>query len=130
MSEVTSGSGPIVHEVPLCGTVDGVFSDRLAYSGVHLGDLPRGAIVHVDTRHSRYRLVVLDGTRRWASVLGGDWFDEETVARINGSRIGDSALKVGWIGVGFRIEMSIEGRALVTSRVRSITIEELAGAVA
>jgi hypothetical protein len=106
-----------------CGTVDGVFSGGVAYSGVNLGDLPRGAVVHVETRHSRYRFLVLDGARRLAVVHGGCCFGDETVARINGSRLGKTMLKVGWIGVGFRVEMSVGGPVIVTSPVRSITIE-------
>jgi hypothetical protein len=125
MSEAAMHSGGVAGEMAYCGTVDGVFCDGAAYSGVSVGDLPRGAVVRVETRHSRYRFQVLDGAQRLAAVHGGCCLGDETVARIDGSRLGESMLKVGWIGVGFRIELSVGGRVIVTSPVRSITIEEV-----
>jgi hypothetical protein len=117
-------SGSLFGAISYCGTIDGVFCGDTPHSGVNLRDLPRDAVLHINTRHSRYRLVVLDGAQRLARIVGGDRFDHGAVARINGSRLGESALRVGWIGVGFPVEMSIEGRVLVTSPVRSITMEQ------
>jgi hypothetical protein len=47
-------------------------------------------------------------------VTGGQLFQATTRG---------SLLKIGWIGVGLRVEMSLAGRRIVTSPVRSITIE-------
>ena len=116
--------------ISYCGTIDGVFAARDDYSGVNVSDLRRGTVVYVDTKNSQYRLVTLNGTRRLVAVLGGRCRNEETVARLCLSRLGESMLKVGWIGVGFRLELEIDGRVMVTSPVRSITIEEPACRVA
>jgi len=116
--------------ISYCGTIDGVFAARDDYSGVNVSDLRRGTVVFVDTRHSQYRLVALNGAQRLVAVLGGRCRDEETVARLRGSRLGGSTLKVGWIGIGFRLELEIDGRVMVTSPVRSITIEEPTARVA
>jgi hypothetical protein len=79
--------------------------------------------VVVDTRNSRYRLVMLDGSVGDALVEGGRYFPQETTARIEGSTLGGSLLKIGWIGLGLFLVLSIDGKRIVTSRVRSITID-------
>jgi hypothetical protein len=92
-------------------------------AGVDVRSLPRGAELMVDTCHSRYHFVMLDGSGSSAMVQGGRYFLEETEARIDGSALGGSPLKVGWIGLGQFLEMSAGGRRITTSRVRSISVE-------
>jgi hypothetical protein len=93
-------------------------------TGIDLRSLPPGTEVVVDTRHSRYRFVMFDGLGSNALVQGGRYFRQETEARINGSTCGGSPLKSGWIGLGLFVEISAGGMRIVTSRVRSITVEE------
>jgi hypothetical protein len=95
-------------------------SDRVP--GIDLHSLPAGAAVVVDTRHSRYRFVMLDGSGRNALVEGGRYFPQETTARVEGSTFGGSLLNVGWIGLGSFVELSCGGKRIITSRVRSISI--------
>jgi hypothetical protein len=90
--------------------------------GVDLRSLPAGTVVVVDTRHSRYRFVMLDESGRNALVEGGPYFPEETTARVEGSTLGGSLLKVGWIGLGWFVELSCRGRRIITSQVRSISV--------
>src|SRR5688500_6689474 len=65
-------------------------------SGVDISALPQGTELVVDTRNSRYRLVIVDGEGRNALVEGGRYFPQETTARIAGSTAGGSRLKIGW----------------------------------
>src|SRR5688572_2789090 len=69
-------------------------------SGIDISALPQGTEVVVDTCNSRYRLVILDGWSGDALVEGGPYFPKETAARINGSTLGGSLLKIRWICVG------------------------------
>ena len=91
-------------------------------SGVNVRDLSPGTALAVDTANSRYRLVILEGGGSRALVQGGRYFEHEAEARIEGSMLGGSLLWTGWIGRGFSLELSSQGRHLETSRVRSITI--------
>ena len=87
---------------------------------VDLGSLPSGTELVVETRNSRYRVRTLD---RWeALVQGGRYFPTETTARIEGCTLGGCLLKLGWIAQGFCLELSICGKRIVTSRVRSISV--------
>src|SRR5690242_20928679 len=55
----------------------------------------------------RSRCVIVDARRRIASVQGGSGFETQTVARIDGSTEGGSPMKMGWIGLGLRLELSV-----------------------
>ena len=91
-------------------------------TGIDLRSLPAGTAVVVDTRNSRYRFVMLDGSGRHALVEGGHYFPQETTARVEGSTLGGSLLQVGWIGLGLFLELSFGGKRIITSRVRSISV--------
>lgn len=97
--------------------------DRI--SGIYLQALPTGTVVGVDTRNSRYRFVMLDGSGRNVLVEGGPYFPQQTAAHLEGSTLGGSGLKVGWIGLGWFVELSFGGKRIITSRVRSISMPEL-----
>ena len=92
-------------------------------TGVDIRLLPAGTEVIVDTRNSRYRLVMVDGVVRDALVEGGRHFAQQTTARIEGSSLSGSLLKIGWIGLGLRLELSHGYRRIVTSTVRTITVD-------
>jgi hypothetical protein len=91
-------------------------------TGIDLRSLPPGTAVVVDTRNSRYRFVTLDGSGGNALVEGGPYFPQETIARVEGSTLGGSLLKVGWIRLGLFLELSCGGKRIITSRVRSISV--------
>ena len=81
---------------------------------------PRTELV-VKTRNSRYHLIMCQGGSR-ALVQGGHDFPTETEAHIDGSMLGESSLKVGWIAVGLSLEIAVGTQRVVTSRVCSIDI--------
>ena len=87
--------------------------------------LPAGTQLSVNTRNSRYRLLLLDETGCHALVQGGRYFCEETDARIEGATCDGSSLRVGWICLGLGLELSVHGKRIVTSSVRAINVESL-----
>jgi hypothetical protein len=91
-------------------------------TGVDLLSLPAGTEVVVNTCQSRYRFVMLDGNGRNALVEGGPYFPQATTARVEGSTLGGSLLKIGWIDLGWFVELSCGGKRIITSQVRSISV--------
>lgn len=92
--------------------------------GIDVRALPPGTELDVDTRNSHYRFVILDGGGSNALVQGGPFFHEQAKVRINGSLLGGSLLKSGWIGLGMSVEILAGSERVSTSRVRAITIVE------
>ena len=92
-------------------------------TGIDLRSLPAGTEIVVDSCHSRYRFVMLDGSGRNAQVEGGPYFPQEVTAQVEGSTLGGNLLKIGWIGLGWCVELSFAGKRIVTSHVRSISVE-------
>jgi hypothetical protein len=109
--------------LPRAGTLEG-FALETA-DGIDIRSLASGTTLHVDTRNTHYRLVVLNPTRLSVLIEGGALIRNETEARLNGATCGGSALKSGWIGVGSRMDVWVEGRRIVTSPVRSINVESV-----
>ena len=106
---------------PRAATLDG-FVDELAEArGIYLRNIEPLTTIVVRTQNSRYRILITDGTA--AIVRGGAFFPEPTPARIDGSSFGGTLLKVGWIGVGLRMEIFTNGRRIITSPVRDVILE-------
>ena len=91
--------------------------------GIDFQSLPPGTVVHVETRYSTYRLVVVHPDEKRATVTGGRLFPEPTELRIEGATAGGSAIKAGWIGVGLRLEMTALSSRITTSVVRSVSVD-------
>lgn len=87
--------------------------------GVALDSLTPGTVLEVTTLNTCYRIVVLDADGH-ALVSGGSRFPGPAEVCINGSTAGGHALRMGWIGVGLRLEMRMGTRTITTSPVRSI----------
>ena len=92
--------------------------------GVAIDALAPGTTVGVNTRNSDYRFVILYGPCL-VLVKGGAMFPETTVVRLEGATAGGSALKTGWILVGCQIEMWLGAKRIRSSRVRSVSIENM-----
>jgi hypothetical protein len=104
------------------GLLDGFAVESSAADGVAVGSLEPGTALIVTTQRSQYRLVVLREPDL-VMVTGGDRFRESRVVRFDGATNGGSALVVGRIVVGFRMEMSVGPLRIISSRVRSISID-------
>ena len=90
--------------------------------GVGLHDLNALDRVTVRTRHSVYELIVSSPPTGDVLVRGGEFFPEFTPARLAGSTLGGSFLKVRAIHVGFRLELSLGQQFVLTSPVQSISV--------
>lgn len=102
-------------------TLDDVADEIAATEGVNLADLEPLTTLVVRTCHSLYRIIVWRDTT--VLVQGGRHFPDTVFGRINGSSLRGSPLKLGWIGVGLRMEICADGRLIVTSPVQEITTE-------
>jgi hypothetical protein len=109
--------------LPRARTLDGFALE--AGEGIDMGSLESGTTLLIHTHNSQYRLVVLNPARRLVLVKGGRLFQDEAEARLNGSTCGGSTLKGGWIGVGFHLDLWAGGRRIITSSVRSVTVESV-----
>ena len=107
--------------LPSCRTLDGFALRSTERSGLTITDLEPGVTLMVKTRHSSYRLVILDGAQRLVAVDGGV-FPEETVVTLSGATFGGTALKVGWIVEGLRLEFCDGIRRITSSPVESVEI--------
>ena len=99
-------------------TLTGFTSAVSSTNGVQLRDLPPMTTLVVRTRNSEYQIVISSGDE--VLVKGGNFFPSLTEARFSGASVGGSFLKVGWIGVGLRMEILAEGRRIITSPVYDI----------
>jgi hypothetical protein len=91
--------------------------------GVALETLAPFDTIRVRTRNSDYRLFMLDPRTGRALIEGGREFVEPVEARVTGSRQAGSIFKVGWIGIGLRMEFWSEGKIVSTSPVESFHVE-------
>jgi hypothetical protein len=108
-------------------TLDGFVEETGNIRGLYLRDVEPLTTLIVRTRNSRYRIIVRHDTS--AIVQGGQFFPDATPGRIDGSGFGGSFLKVAWIGIGLRMEIFADGRRIITSPVRDISIQRPASAM-
>ena len=93
--------------------------------GVALQTLAQYDTIQVRTLNSHYRIFLLDpGTGR-VLLEGGNYFLEPVEAVVYGSNSVGSPPKVGWIGIGMRIEMWVKNQLVSTSPVQSFYIQHL-----
>lgn len=89
--------------------------------GIHVDDLLALECLVVKTENSTYEIVLLSPDTAHILVRGGAFFPVFTQARLAGSSLGGSFLKLRSVHVGFRLEFSTERGFIVTSPVRSIS---------
>ena len=111
----------------LC-TLDSFALESSQSDGFTIHALKTGVTLVVRTDHSSYRVTVLDPPSHSVMVHGG-LFPTATAMRLSGATIGGSAVKLGWILVGLRMEFACGLRTFTSSRVRSVAIENTALAV-
>jgi hypothetical protein len=111
--------------VPAYCTLEGFVHEAGGGDGLAIESLDVGTSLIVSTCNSQYRLIVLDGPRRSVMVKGGLLLPEATPACLQGASVGGSFVRTGWIGVGLRLEILVDRKRIVTSRVRSVTVESV-----
>jgi hypothetical protein len=90
--------------------------------GVHLEELSALDQLVVKTENSTYEIIVLSSATADVLIRGGAFYPVFTAARLAGSSLGGSFLKLRSVHVGFRMELSSERGFIVTSAVRSVAI--------
>jgi hypothetical protein len=112
--------------VPGRCTLNGFVEDVGNAGGLLVYELEPLATLLVRTENSVYRIIPLEAGTSRILIRGGRFFPETTEARFSGSGLGGSFLKVGWVGLGFRMEIFWIGQRIITSGVREIQVQRLA----
>ena len=90
--------------------------------GVQLETMQDMETLTVHTENSTYEITVISGRTGEILVRGGRFFPEFTPARLAGSSLGGSFLKLRGIYVGFSLEIHFDNRLIITSRVRKVAV--------
>jgi len=90
-------------------------------SGLQIESVGGLETLTVQTRNSTYEITVVSSQTGEVLVRGGRYFPQFTPARLTGSSLGGSFLKLRGIYVGFNIEFRVAERAIITSQVQSIS---------
>jgi hypothetical protein len=88
--------------------------------GIQLGSLRDFSEIVVQTENTLYEITVIDSVAREVVSRGGRFFPEKTAARLAGSSLRGSFLKIGGIYVGFSMEILVDDKSVVTTPVKSI----------
>ena len=110
--------------VPRHRTLDGVVEAVSRTEGVGLTDVDALSTLVVRTDNSVYQITILQPYAREVLVQGGAFFPERTRACLTGSSFGGSCIKLGWVGMGLHMEFHFDDKWIITSHVRSITVEQ------
>jgi hypothetical protein len=112
-----------MYTMPKFCTVDGAteISDEL--EGLTLRTLEACDTIHARTHYSDYEIFLLDPVSGRAMVRGGEYFTEPVEATVSGSTFGGCMLKMGWLGVGLRMEIYVNGQRTITSPVQSLHVK-------
>ncbi|MEY4744738.1 MAG: hypothetical protein RL272_683 [Candidatus Parcubacteria bacterium] len=92
--------------------------------GLMVADLRAGDVIDVDTRNHRYTFILRDPAKGSAEATSdGAHITEPCDAVIAGSLLGSgSAIRPGWIGVGYALEVCAGGKRYILSRTRRIAV--------
>jgi len=92
------------------------------HNGVSLDRLSALDRLVVRTRHSVYEIIVSSPSSGDVLVRGGAFFPDFTPARLAGSTLGGSFVKIRALHVGFRLEFTVGVQFVLTSVVQSIEV--------
>jgi len=104
------------------GFVDKTIADS-PLAGVPLETLTPFDTILVRTLNSEYRILLLNPNTGRSLVDGLQQFAGPIDAVVYGSTYGGTTFKVGFIGVGLRLEMWVQDKLVSTSPVQSIRVE-------
>lgn len=112
-----------LQNIPRYCSLDGFTELSSSLDGVALRTLAPFDTVCARTLNNEYYIFIIEPETGKALVQGGRYFAEPIEATVSGSTFGGCMLKMGWLGVGLRIEICAGGQRIVTSPVRSIHVE-------
>ena len=90
--------------------------------GVSVDDLPALQRLIVTTVNSTYEIILVAPASANVLVRGGAFFPVFTPARLAGSSLGGSFVKMRSVHVGFRLELGTDRGFIITSPVRAVAI--------
>jgi hypothetical protein len=111
------------HNTTQCCTLDEAIRLSDTLQGVTLSSLSPSDTIRARTLNSNYEISLLDPQSGHVLLKGGKSFVEPVDANVNGSTFGGWMIKLGWLGVGLRMEFSANGQRFVTTPVSSLEIE-------
>lgn len=111
-----------LHTIPRYCSLDG-FAELSSSEGFALRALAPFDTIRLRTLNSEYYIFLVEPETGKALVQGGRFFAEPIEAVVSGSTFGGCMLKMGWIGVGLRVEICYNGQRIVTSPVQALGIE-------
>jgi hypothetical protein len=114
-----------MYTIPRYCTLDGVTEIGPALEGVTLMTLEACDMIQARTRNSVYEIFLLEPKSGRALVRGGKHFAEPMEATVSGSTFGGCMLKMGWLGVGLRMEIYANGQRTVTTPIQSLRVERV-----
>jgi hypothetical protein len=114
-----------MYTIPRYCTLDGVTEISPTLDGVTLMTLEACDMIHARTRNSVYEIFLLEPKSGRAMVRGGKHFAEPMEATVSGSTFGGCMIKIGWLGVGLRMEIYANGQRTVTSPIQSLRVERV-----
>ena len=80
----------------------------------------------VRTRRSVYEVIVLSGDTGEVMIRGGQFFPEFRRATVVGSTFGGSCITLRSICVGLCLELRVDRKSFVTSRIQSVSSSDTA----
>ncbi len=113
--------------IPTAIPTSGVLSSWSAHDwrdGVRVDDLAALERLVVTTANSTYEILLIAPAQAQVLVRGGAFFPVFTQARLAGSSLGGSFLKLRSVHVGFRLEFSTDRGFIITSPVRTVAIAQ------
>jgi hypothetical protein len=125
--KTTAFKGPRTDDLVPSGALLDTWSAHGWSNGLLINRLAAFDRLTILTRHSTYELIVIAPETAEVLVRGGAFFPEFTRARVAGSSLGGSFLKLHGIYPGFRMELSDGARMIVTSPVRHVETNTNAG---
>ena len=90
--------------------------------GCEFGQLLPMQLLSVRTCNTAYELLVLSPTTGEVLIQGGRFFPVRCPARLVGSSLGGSVVKLRWLQPGFGMELYARGQSIRTSQVQSIDV--------
>ena len=93
--------------------------------GINVEELAALERLIVTTANSTYQIILVAPAGADVLVRGGAFFPVFTRARLAGSSLGGSFLKLRSVHVGFRLEFGTDNGFIITSPVRSVAIAPL-----
>jgi hypothetical protein len=112
-----------LHNIPRYCSLDGFTELSSTLDGLALRTLAPFDLVCARTLNNDYYIFLLEPETGKAYVQGGRYFSKPVEATVSGSTFGGCMLKMGWLGIGLRIEICAEGQRIVTSPVKSLHVE-------